>query len=190
MESRKVRSIMKTPNAFYLVMLLGLTGVVCSCDRTPKGWTPVFEETSTVFLETETGRISDQVAAALIHLRSDPGRAERALSDAKASLEHQRVYYLPLFQARERAYNALRYLYQADEEKVLEELGLIQETFEGMADGLGGGALLELESLAEQAAKARVAALADLEECAPSLESLARRLNLAILKGELIINSG
>jgi len=181
---------MRIPKAFHLTTLLTCAGMVWGCDRSPEGWTPVLEQTSTVFLETETGRISERVEAALDHLRTDPGQAEAALREAKATVDHLQGYYLPLLRVRERAYNAYRYLYLGDETQVVEELGKAQETLEKMVEDVEGGAFLELLSLSESVADARIAALADPEEAAPILESLARRLDLALLKGDLIINPG
>jgi hypothetical protein len=158
------------------------------CDRSPEGWTPVLEETSTVFLETETRRLSEDVGTALTELRADPERAEAALEEARKSLDHLLTYYLPLLQARERAYNAYRYLFLGDDDRCVQELGKIAEAFEGMVGAFDGGALSELTSLAEMVADARIAALADPEAAAPILESLGRRLDLVVLKGDLIID--
>ena len=179
---------MRIYKGFHLTLLLACAGAVWGCDRSPQGWTPVLERTSTVFLETETDRISERVKTALDHLRSDPGQAEEPLREAKATVEHLQGYYLPLYRVRERAYNAYRYLYLGDETQVVEELGKVQESLEKMAGNVEGGALLELLSLSESVADARIAALADPEKAAPILESLARRLDLALLKGDLIIN--
>jgi len=178
---------MKIAKAFQLTMLLACVSTVWGCDRSPEGWTPVLEQTSTVFLETETRRISEHVGIALDHLRTDPGQAETALKEAKATLDHLQGYYLPLFRVRERAYNAYRYLYLGDEAQAVEELGRVRETLENMVENVEGGALLELLSLSESVADARIAALAAPEKAAPILESLARRLDLVLLKGDLII---
>jgi hypothetical protein len=178
---------MGIPKSFPPEMLLGLVLLIWGCDRGPEGWTPVLEETSTVFLETETSRLSGYIETALAHLRTDPGQAETALREASTTLNHLQGYYLPLFQARERAYNAYRYLFLGDDTRCVEELGKIQEAFEGMVGAVEGGALLELTSLAEMVADARIAALAEPEEAAPMLESLARRLDLVVLKGSLIL---
>jgi hypothetical protein len=145
------------------------------------------EETSIVFLETETSRLSGNVETALAHLQADPAQAEAALREASTRLDHLQGYYLPLFQARERAYNAYRYLFLGDNTRCVEELGMIQETFEGMVESVQGGALSELTSLAEMVADARIAALAESEDAGPILESLARKLDLVVLKGSLIV---
>lgn len=174
--------------SFRLKLVFGIILLLLGCDQGPKGWTPVLEETSTVFLETETSRLAGHVEAALVNLRNDPEEAEAALREASASLKHLRSYYLPLFQAREQAYNAYRYLFLGDDTRCVEELGKIRETLDGMVGAVEGGALLELTSLAEMVADARIAALAEPKEAAPMLESLARRLDMVVLKGSLIID--
>jgi plasmid stabilization system protein ParE len=172
----------------WLVAWLGMAGLFWGCDRTPEGWTPVLEETSTVFLETETDRIHDHVRTALEHLQSDPERAEEALTEAEVGLGHLQGYYLPLFRARERAYNAYRYHHLGNENRTVEELQKIEDAFEEMAVNLEDGELRELQALTRTVADARIAALADTETAGPLLESLARRLDMAVLKGDLILN--
>ena len=56
-----------------------------------------------------------------------------------------------------------------------------------MAADAESGALQELQALGEALADARLAVEAGSEEAAPALESLARRLNQAALKGDLIL---
>ena len=180
---------MRIHKCLQSLILLGVGCSLAACSRAPEGWIPLLEETSTAFLETETDRVFEHVQTARANLRTDPGQAERALTEAEFSLDHLRVYYLPLFQARERAYNAYRYLYLGDGDRSAEELGKIQETLEGMAESLEGGALREVELLSGVVAEARIAALADPTEAAPLLESVARRLDLVVVKGDLIVDS-
>lgn len=157
------------------------------CQREPEGWTPVLEETSTAFLETEMGRLLDHVRGARGALGTDPAEVDRSLSEAEASLEHLTDYYIPLFQARERAYNAYRSLYLQDDVRVRDELGKIEEVLDTMAEGAQGARLAELQSLAELLASARLAVEAGPGEGATALETLARSLNLAALKGDLVL---
>lgn len=157
------------------------------CDRRPEGWTPVLEETSTAFLETETERVLDHVRTARDHVAKDPTAATSELSRAVSALEHLTSYYLPLFQARENAYNAYRSLYLGNEDRMIRELRHIEETLETMAENAPAGRLQELQSLAEVLADARIAVEAGGDESAPALEVLARRLNQAVLKGDLIL---
>lgn len=169
------------------VLLVGVLMWSAGCENRPTGWTPVLEETSTAFLETETERLLEHVRAALESLDQDPGRARSELSQAESSLEHLKDYYLPLFKAREMAYNAYRSLYLGDEARVHAELDGVEAILDAMAERAEGGRLQEIQSLGESLADARLALEADPEEGAPALETLARTLNQAALKGDLIL---
>ena len=118
----------RRPNVTLSFLMPFLLGGVWGCEHQPEGWTPVQASTS------EVDRMSERVGVALEHLTSDPDQAEAALQETAASLEHLRGYYLPLFQARERAYNAYRSLYLDDRDRVMLELERI-----GRQDGCGGG---------------------------------------------------
>ncbi|MGW8264826.1 MAG: hypothetical protein ACWGSQ_00560 [Longimicrobiales bacterium] len=178
---------MKVFRRSVLLLLPALLGVSGGCDSRPEGWTPVLEETSTVFLETETARLLEHVQSARDRLATDPAGAEAALEEAQSTLEELRDYYLPLFQARERAYNAYRSLYLADETRVFEELDEIEGILGAMAELAQGGRLNEIQTLGEALSDARLAVEAGPSEGAPALETLARKLNQAALKGDLIL---
>jgi hypothetical protein len=178
---------MKSYHRGFSLLFLALLGATGACDFRPEGWTPVLEETSTVFLETETARLLDHVRTARARLATDPPGAETALAEAQATLEDLRDYYLPLFQARERAYNAYRSLYLDDGARVLVELQRIEEILGAMAERAQGGGFQELQALGEALADARIAVEAGPGEAAPALETLARKLNQAALKGDLIL---
>lgn len=165
------------------LLALGLSG----CAERPEAWSPVLEETSTTFLETETERIRGEVDRALEHLPSDPAEAEAALIEATRSLGHLQEFYLPLFRARERSYNAYRYFRLGDHGHVVRELEAIEGILASMVDRAEGGPLLELQGLAEAAADARMAVEAGQEEGGTALENLARALNQAVVKGDLIL---
>lgn len=168
-------------------VIMALFGGGSGCEQRPAGWSPVLEETSTAFLETEVDRLAERVRIAQENLEADLPAARTALSEASSSLEHLRQYYLPLFQARERAYNAYRSLYLADRDRVTGELGRIEEILGEMAETAQGARLQEVESLAEVLADARVAVESGGEGAAQALETLARALNQAALKGDLVL---
>jgi hypothetical protein len=162
-------------------------GTTWGCQQRQDGWVPVLEETSTTFLETEADRLLDDVRMARSHVATDPSRAEAALAEAESSLEHLTDYYLPLFQARERAYNAYRSLYLGDRTRLTQELDRIRGLLGEMAEMAQGGRLQEIQALGEALADARLAVQAGPEEGGPALERLARSLNLAALKGDLVL---
>jgi len=157
------------------------------CSERPDDWSPVLEETSTTFLETETERVLNDVTSALEQLQTHPDQAEAALQQAVRSLEAINDFYLPLFQAREKAYNAFRYLRLGDHDQVARELETIETTITSMVQKAEGGTLAELQTLAEAVADARVAVEAGTDQGAAAVEELGRKLNQAVLKGDLIL---
>jgi hypothetical protein len=175
---------MKPRNRRIAGLLMAFTGLATACQDRPEGWTPVLEETSTAFLESETARVLDRVRSAKEGLREDPPAAENTLREAETSLEHLVAYYLPLLQARERAYNAYRSFLL---EGVDQELGRIEGLLERMAVDASGGRLQEIQSLGEVLADARLAVRSGPTNASRSLEALARALNQAAVKGELIL---
>ena len=177
----------RRPNVVLPFLMPFLVGGAWGCEHQPEGWTPVLEETSTAFLESEVDRMSERVGVALEHLTGDPDQTEAALQETAASLEHLRDYYLPLFQARERAYNAYRSLYLDDRGRVMVELERIEGILGAMAERAQGGRLQEIQELAEALADARMAVESGPEEGARGLETLARVLNQAALKGDMIL---
>lgn len=166
-----------------------LCALAWACQDRPEGWTPVLEENSTAFLESETGRVLERVRAAREAMTVDPAEAEANLQEAESSLEHLIAYYLPLLQAREQAYNAYRSLLRLDERQALQDLAKIEHLLEGMAESASGGRLHELQSLGEELADARLAVESGSEEGRSALEALARALNEAVVKGDLILRN-
>jgi len=166
---------------------LGAAALGVACSQEPEGWSPVLEETSTVFLEVEAQRVMGHVENALSSLDSDTRHAQAELQEAESTLEQLLDYYLPLLQAREGAYNAYRRYYMGDGEGVAEDLAGIEDILAEMAGKAEGPRLLEIEALGEEVARTRMAAAAGSEQGREALEGLARRLNQAALKGDLIL---
>lgn len=178
---------MKTSGRGAFLLALATPALLSSCAEDRGSWTPVMEETSTVFLKTESERILGHVQEALESLEAEPDRSGSALREAESGLEHLLRYYLPLMEARERAYNAYRSFYLGDGDRVADELEEIEGIFDSMVPGADEGRLREIQSLADALAEARIATMAGGEEARRSLETLAQRLNLAVLKGDLIL---
>ncbi|MFC1660360.1 hypothetical protein ACFL3S_02690 [Gemmatimonadota bacterium] len=178
---------MKKAMASVRLVLLAVVGLGWGCKQGPETWSPVLEKTSTAFLETETERAREEVGEALNKLHSDPAGAEAALRRTARSLDYLKDFYLPLFQAREQAYNAFRFFRLGEHGHVVRELEAIESTLVSMVQAAGGGPLEELQALAEATADARVAVEADPDESVAALENLARKLDQALLKGDLIL---
>lgn len=165
-----------------VVALLGVAG----CRADPEGWTPVLEQTSTTFLETQTERALERTRAARGMLPGQPERAMENLDQASGTLEDLLEYYLPILKARELAYNAYRELYLGrpgesiralDEvESILLEVATVDARFER--------AVREPLAHTETAKRALET---DSSEARQALVVLASELNFMVLKGDLVL---
>jgi hypothetical protein len=164
--------------------------VLWGCRQAPEEWTPVLEHTSTVFLETEADRAIDAVGSAMAEMEADPAAALDDLRRAETTLQYLKEFYLPLFGARERSYNAFRYFRLGDLTAAERELELIEESLASMAERAGGGPHQEIQALAQDVATARIGIRGTSAEAASTLEALARRLDQIVLKGDLVTGSG
>jgi len=178
---------MRTPGSVTCALLLLASGLALGCERAPAGWTPVMEETSTAFLELETERALDHLRKALSQLEEDPSASAAELQAAESAMEHLLHYYLPLVRAREKAYNAYRHAFLGDDDAVSRGLDEIEEILNSMAERASDQRLLEIESLAEVLANARMATASGAHQAREVLETLARQLNQAAVKGDLVL---
>lgn len=154
----------------------------------PEGWTPVLEQTSTAFLRQETQGALDRVREARAKLGSEPEEAGEALQAADRHLEQLLLYYLPLLEARERAYNAYRHYLLRETSMTLQELEEIGKILLAVSEKSGGHLLRELEPALEEIETAKVELDVDSERTEEVLVSLARRLNFLLLKGKLVLD--
>jgi len=160
---------------------------IAACNQAPEGWTPVLEETSTTFLRTETEAVAEEVRSAMSHLPADPESAAANLSAAEDGLDHLLTYYLPLLEARERAYNAYRHFYLGQIDKTARELDEIEKTLITIAESNHGHLLREMEDPLEKLEVARAAIEVDDAEATAALQELATRLTFLLLKGGLVL---
>lgn len=160
---------------------------IVACSRAPESWTPVLEESSTTFLKTETEAVASRVRSARSHLPGNPEAATADLDAAEDGLDHLLTYYLPLLEARERAYNAYRHFYLGKTEQTVRELGEVEAILIAVADAGHGHLLREMEEPLEKLADARAALEADTGEAEEALRALASRLNFLLLKGGLVL---
>ena len=166
-----------------LVMLL-----LMGCSRAPEGWAPVLEETSTGFLSTETEAVASRIRLAKTHLPANPEKAATELALAEDALEHLLTYYLPLLEARERAYNAYRHYWLGRSRQTAHELAEVETILIAIAESGHGDLLRAMEEPLERLEDARAALDADTAEAARALQALATRLNSLLVKGRLVLN--
>ncbi len=161
--------------------------VFIGCGRAPRGWTPVLEEISTGFLKTETEAVASRVRAARGHLSSSPENAAAELAAAEAGLDHLLTYYLPLLEARERAYNAYRHYFLGDTAQTARELDEVERILITVGEGGNAHLLGEMEEPLEHLEDARAALGSDSDAASQALRALATRLNFLLVKGGLVL---
>lgn len=176
----KSRDIVLASCGVLLVTLVG-------CGRSPKGWTPVLEQTSTAFLQTEIENVASRLEVVRDSLGTEPENASSALEQAEDSVEHLLTYYLPLLEARERAYNAYRHFILDEKARTAAELDQVETILMDITERGHGHLLREMEIPLERLEDARVALDVNAAEASKELETLAAELNFLLLKGGLVL---
>lgn len=178
---------------WWSVVLLLALGIV-QCTPTRKGWRPILEEISTGPLRAEIAKTAEQIGKAREHLKieadadadADAAKADAELERAEESLRTVLVYYLPLIEARERAYNAYRAFYLDDKDRTASELDEIEKILVEMA-GSGENLAHKLERPQGMVAAARSGVAGASEDAPARLEKIATELNNLVVKGELVL---
>ena len=170
--------------AGLLTNLLVISLVGCGGTAAPAKVPP--ELTSTRALTAEAEQAVEAVRQARSQIESLPEDAEQAFARAEAAVLRLSTYYLPLLEARELAYNAYRAHALGDEGLCKSELDRTEEALMGVAEGLGEPLAEELQGSLEALTDARIALAGAPEQASDRLEGLLERLNLIIVKGELM----
>jgi hypothetical protein len=143
------------------------------------------EETSTRLLQQEADEALRFVEAARADLAGSEGPAAERLSEAAQALQRLTLYYLPLLEARERVYNAHRFVYYGETGRAETEINAVEEILDRVVE-LGGTPLLRaLTPALDLVGEAKAAIPGAPNEAPRLLKELAVKLNLATLKGEL-----
>jgi len=169
-----------------LVLLTSLLALSGGCERTRQGWEPPLEETSTRFLQTRVDEALRLVNAAREGLGASGGLPQEQLTAAANTLAWISEYYLPLLEARERAYNAHRLYYYGDEAQTASQLDSIERILDEVAAAGGEGLTRELKEPLDLVAELRAAMKGAPEKVPDLLKALAVRLNLMAVRGGLI----
>ncbi len=164
---------------------LALILATASCTETPEGWTPVLEQTSTTFVGEETDAALEEIARARATLTEEPGEARDALERAELTLRRLSGVYLPVYEAKTRAYNAYRYHLLGRDDEAGSELAGIESTLLDLGGRADPPLLGELERIDELTARARLEVEAGSEEASEALRRLAEGLETFLLKRDL-----
>ena len=177
---------MRTTGTLFVAVLLTLGGLGgCQSFEAP-GPTAVVSP-AVPFLTAEVDRAVEALHVAREALPVDGVRANEALGEAEAALLRLQSYYLPLLEARQRASNARQLAANGDLGRAEAELGHIEATLLSLARTLGGEMGKQVEEPLALLEDARVTLARSSPEAPARLEQLAERLELMLLKGELVL---
>ncbi len=118
---------------------------------------------------------------------TDPGQAEEELGGAVRALERMSMYYLPLLEARERTYDAHRFLYFGENQRARTEIQAVEEILDAVAETGGPKLLPAMKEPLDLVSEAKAAVMATSDKAPDLIKSLALKLNYMALKGKLEI---
>lgn len=173
--------------ALSAALLVGVS--LAGCNQSRESRSPLLEQTSARSIEDEANRALENVRSAAETMASSPDETSTALAEAETSLVHLTAYYLPLLEARARAYNAYSYYQSGRTEMSSEELVAVEEILLSIAQGAlpRGEALVSPPT--EKLAEANMAVSTVSPSAPVLLEELASLLNQLILKGDIELSA-
>ena len=180
---------MNSMRGFSVLILVGLLLVLNGCKQPHPGWEPPLEETSTRFLQDEVGEALELIRNARVDVHVDPAQAEGQLVKASRALERVSIFYLPLLEAREHAYDAHRLVYFNQKNRARTHIEAVESILDTMAEKGGPRILPALEEPLGLASEAKAAIMAKSDRAPDHIKSLARKLNYMAWRGELEIPS-
>jgi hypothetical protein len=139
------------------------------------------------FLESEVERVLGAIREAREALPSRGEDARGSLDRAEASLLRLQDYYLPLLEARLRASNAHQLAASGDLRRAEDELADIEKALLTVARTGGTEMGREVRDPLDLLEEARLALTESSPEAPARLETLADRLELMLLKGDLVL---
>jgi hypothetical protein len=168
-------------------ILVALGSLVACEPMTPPGSAVVIEP-EVPFLATEVDRALHAIGEARDALATRDGGANEPLGEAEAALARLKSYYLPLLEARQRASNAHQLAGNGETTRAEEELGHIEETLLTLARDGGEQMGRQVKEPLDLVEEVRAPLARGAPEAEAQLEKLATRLELMLLKGDLILD--
>jgi hypothetical protein len=179
---------MKASRLCGLSVVLALGGALVACQPTGSSCPAIVISPGVPFLEKEVERALESLREARGSLPpGELGGARGGLDDAEAALSRLQTYYLPLLEARLRASNAHQLAAGGDLRKAADELDRIEQGLVGLARKGGGEMGREVRDPLDLLEEARLALVESSPEAPARLEALAERLELMLLKGDLVL---
>jgi hypothetical protein len=179
--------VSNTRSATTALILGALLLVSGGCRQSHQGWEPPLEATSTRFLQNQVEEALQFVRGARADVLTKPERARQSLDGAVRALRRMSDYYLPLLEARERAYNAHRFLYYGEIRRATTEVEAVEGILDQVAKTGDQRLVASLKEPLDLVSEAKAAVLAASDEAPDLIKSLAIELNYMTLKGKLKI---
>jgi hypothetical protein len=172
---------------FAVTALLATVAGATACQSVEPSCAAALTSPGVPFLASEVERALHALREARDTLPAGGVDSGESLEQAEAALLRLQGYYLPLLEARGRASNAHQLAAGGDLGGAEDELALIEETLLGVASTGGTEMGREIRGPLDLLEDARVALMESSPEAPAHLQTLAERLELMLLKGDLIL---
>ncbi|MDX1384968.1 MAG: hypothetical protein R3190_15045 [Thermoanaerobaculia bacterium] len=163
--------------------------VLLACEHRGTGALDPLEETASHAMKAQAEVAARQLRSARESVASRPDLAAADIEAAASSIDNLVTYYLPLLDAREKAYNAYGHLQNGEQGSARLDLERLEEILSAMARARPTAELEAIQPPLERAASARAALADDPEEAAAAIRFVAIRLNQLLTKGDLVLKS-
>jgi hypothetical protein len=171
-----------------VTVLLAAAGMLAACQPTRSSCPAIVISPGVPFLESEVERALDSLHEVRGSLpATDLDEVRGSLDEAEAALSRLQGYYLPLLEARLRASNAHQLAAGGDLKQAGDELDHIERSLVDLARQGSGDMEREVRDPLVLLEEARLALAEGSPEAPGRLVDLAERLELMLLKGDLIL---
>jgi chromosome segregation ATPase len=179
---------MTATRPFVLFAVLASAGGLVACQSIESPGPAFVMSPAVPFLSSEVARALRSLQDARGDLTKEQSEVRKALDEAEKTLARLQTYYLPLLEARQRAFNARQLAASGDLGKARSELEHIEATLLTLAGSGGDEMGREVEKPLDLVEDARVALARSSPEAVTRLEALAEHLELMLLKGDLVLD--
>jgi hypothetical protein len=170
------------------VSVLLAAGMLVACQPIESSCPAIVISPGVPFLGSEVQRALGSIRDARGSLPArHADQTRESLDEAEAALSRLQAYYLPLLEARLRASNAHQLAAGGDLQKAQDELDRIEETLLSLARAGGSEMGREVRDPLDLVEEARLALTESSPEAPARLGDLAERLELMLLKGDLVL---
>ncbi len=178
---------MRASGLFAVSALLATMGGTIACRPIEPSCAAVIISPGVPFLGSEVERALHALREARKALPPQGVDAGASLDQAESALLRLQGYYLPLLEARLRAANARQLAASGDLRRAKDQLAQVEETLLTVARTGGTEMGREIRDPLGLLEEARVALTESSPEAPARLEQLAERLELMLLKGDLVL---